>query len=62
MLGPDLRKLRLKLGYTPTEAAAAVSVSARTWQRWEAESKPVPKTAERLFLMLHEKQLRKTKA
>lgn len=53
MTGDELRKLREKIGLTPTEAAASISVSARTWQRWEASKKPIPEPASRLFKILH---------
>lgn len=35
MTGAELRKLREQSGLSTTQAAAAVSVSARTWDRWE---------------------------
>ena len=51
--GDELRKLREKLKLTPTKAAASISVSARTWQRWEASKKPMPEPMERLFKLVH---------
>jgi DNA-binding transcriptional regulator YiaG len=53
MTGDQLRKLREKLDLTPTEAAASISVSARTWQRWEASKKPMPEPMEKLFKLTH---------
>ena len=53
MTGQELKKLRQKLGLTPTAAAASISVSARTWARWEASKKPMPEPMERLFKLLH---------
>jgi DNA-binding transcriptional regulator YiaG len=49
MTGEQLRKLREELGLTPTQAAAAVAVSARTWSRWEASAKPVPPPMQKLI-------------
>lgn len=53
MKGSELRKLREKLKLTPTQAAASVLVSARTWQRWEASDNPMPEPMERLFKLVH---------
>jgi DNA-binding transcriptional regulator YiaG len=53
MTGNELKRLREKLDLTPTAAAASISVSARTWQRWEASKKPIPEPAARLFKILH---------
>lgn len=53
MSGDELRKLREKLDLTPTAAAASISVSARTWQRWEASKKAIPEPAARLFRIVH---------
>jgi DNA-binding transcriptional regulator YiaG len=53
MTGEELKKLRQKLKLTPTEAAASVSVSARTWQRWESRKKSIPTPAARLFKLVH---------
>jgi transcriptional regulator with XRE-family HTH domain len=39
----ELRRIREGLGWTQTEAAARVSVSANTWARWErGEVQPHP--------------------
>jgi len=53
MTGAELRKLRNKLKLTVTAAAASISVSARTWQRWEASRKPMPEPMEKLFKLTH---------
>ena len=53
MTGDELKKLRQKLKLTPTQAAASISVSARTWQRWEARTKPIPEPMEKLFRLTH---------
>ena len=53
MTGEELKRLREKLKLTPTAAAASISVSARTWQRWEASKKPMPEPMEKLFRLTH---------
>ena len=53
MIGTELKKLREKLKLTPTAAAASISVSARTWQRWESSKKPIPEPMERFFKIIH---------
>jgi DNA-binding transcriptional regulator YiaG len=51
--GPELKKLRKKLGLSLAQASRQVEVSARTWARWESEKKPVPEGAVKLFRLLN---------
>lgn len=53
MTGAEIKKLRKQLNLTVTAAAASIAVSARTWQRWEGSSKPVPQPMDRLFKLTH---------
>lgn len=53
MTGTQLKELRKKLGLSLSQASRQVEVSARTWCRWEAETKLVPETAAKLFKMMN---------
>ncbi len=53
MKGADLKKLRKELGLSLAQASRQVEVSPRTWARWEAEGKPVPEGAVKLFRLLN---------
>jgi DNA-binding transcriptional regulator YiaG len=48
MIGTELKALRDKLGLSQTEAAAIISISQRTWQRWEISSKEIPSAMDKL--------------
>jgi DNA-binding transcriptional regulator YiaG len=58
MNGRELRSLRERLKMTATQAAAKVSVSERTWQRWEeSPEKPLsPSKSELVRLKLINKR------
>ena len=47
-----LRELRDKLNYSPTEMGAALGVSARSVQNWEAGAYPIPKPIQKLIQVL----------
>lgn len=49
MKGSELRKIRELLNTTQDAAASSVGVSVRTWQRWEASKKSIPKIVARMF-------------
>lgn len=53
---PDqLRRIREGMGWTSTDAASKVGVSANTWQRWErGEVKPIHLRAPLLFRLLRQ--------
>ena len=49
MKGPQVKAMREAAGLTVTAAAAAVKVSARTWQRWEASNADIPEAKSTLI-------------
>ena len=52
MTPDDLRTLRCAQRLTQTEAAAAVHVCLRTWQRWEHGDRAVSQAAAHLACLL----------
>jgi len=53
MTGAELKALRYKLKLSLAQAARQVEVSVSTWCRWEANKKPVPAGAVKLFKLLN---------
>lgn len=53
MTGAELKKLRNSLGLSVTAASRQVEVSARSWQRWEADQQQIPEGALKLFRIVN---------
>jgi len=53
MDGPELKKLRKKLGLSLSQASRQVEVSARTWARWEVGGQAIPEGAVKLFRIIN---------
>lgn len=57
MTGAELKALRKSIGISVDEAAAQVFVKSRTWERYEANKKPIPGGVVELFRMKNHQQL-----
>lgn len=52
MDGQELKKIRKKFDYTPTDMGSKLGVSARTVQNWEANAYPIPRPIRKLIGIL----------
>lgn len=50
----DIKKIRLSVGLSVAAAARQVEVNPRTWARWEAGDREMPRGAIKLFYMLND--------
>lgn len=53
MTGAELKRLRNSLGLSVNKAARQCEISARSWQRWESGTQPIPEGAAKLFRLLN---------
>lgn len=53
MKGEELKKMRNDLGLTVAAAAQQVEVHPRTWSRWEAGERGIPRGVIKLFCMVN---------
>jgi len=49
----ELKKLRVRLDLSVAQAALQVSVTERTWHRWESGDRRIPAGAIKLFKLLN---------
>ena len=54
MDGKELKVLRYKLGLSLAEASRQVEVTPRTWARWEAGERSIPRGAIKLFYIMND--------